>query len=99
MSNWTRDRLKALRGRPVYGRAAARLGTVTDVLSDATSSKAWIAIDTGRSSTVIVVALEEDAVKSGGIYLPLDPEALQALSGRRQGSGQLERFYGREDLP
>jgi hypothetical protein len=88
---WSRERLEALRGRPVLGRGAAALGTVTEVLFDPGDGRGWIAIETGRA--VVIVRLDGTTVTTEAVLLPLEATQVRALAERKHaGRLQLERF-------
>ena len=96
MNWWSREQLEELKGRPAYGRGAFLVGMITEVLLDPDDARGWITVDTGRSA--IVIPLDDATVTNSAVYLPLDAERLQALSGRGEaGRAQVERFYDREE--
>ena len=67
MTGWSGERLEALRRRPVLGRGAAALGTVTEVLFEPREGRGWIAIETGRA--VVIAPLNGTAVTTEAVLL------------------------------
>ena len=98
MTGWSGERLEALRRRPVLGRGAAALGTVTEVLFEPREGRGWIAIETGRA--VVIAPLNGTTVTTEAVLLPLEATQVRALAERKHARRrQLERFYGRDYDP